>query len=118
VGIQGVVLEYHGDVSVFRGNIVDEIPIDVDFTTGDVFQTCYHAESCGLTTTGRSDEDDKLSVLNVNVDIVDGLYSTFVHFANVFELYCGHIASNLFYLSFTLPQGMSAVKQKMGIVFV
>ncbi|MPM14447.1 hypothetical protein SDC9_60809 [bioreactor metagenome] len=103
VGIQSIVLEYHGDVSVFRGNIVYEVSIDVELTTGDVFQTCYHAEGRGLTTTGRSDEDDKLSVLDVNVDIVDGLYSTIVHFANVLELYCGHNASNLFYLPFTLP---------------
>ena len=46
MGIQGVVLEYHCDVSVFRKNIIDQAVPDIDLTLGNVFKAGNHSECC------------------------------------------------------------------------
>ena len=72
VGIERVVLEDHGDVAVLRGDVVHELAVDIKFTLGDLFQTGDHAERCGFAAAGRADEDDKLPVFDVQIELLDG----------------------------------------------
>ena len=67
--IQGVTLEHHGHIAVFRRDIVDHAITDQDFALGNLFQACQHPQTGGLAAAGRPDEDQKLLVLDFNVQI-------------------------------------------------
>ena len=69
VRIKSVVLEHHGDVSVLRSYVVYESFADVEFAFCDFFKTRDHTESGGLTTTGRTNEDDKFLVLDFETEV-------------------------------------------------
>ena len=71
VGVQSVALEDHGDVAVLRGDVVDEAAADVHLALGDLLQTGDHAQGGGLTAARGADEDDKLLVLDLEVEIGD-----------------------------------------------
>jgi hypothetical protein len=70
-GVEGVVLEDHGDVAVFGGDGVDDAFADGDGAGGDVLQAGDHAEGGGLATARGADEDDELTVGDVEVDALD-----------------------------------------------
>ena len=42
--VQSVVLEYHRDITVFCGDIIHELSIDIKLASGDVFKACYHTQ--------------------------------------------------------------------------
>ena len=70
--IQGVALEHHRDIAILRGNMVDQLVVDVQFTLGDILQTGDHAQGGGLAAAGRPDQDDKLFILDLQVEIAHG----------------------------------------------
>ena len=90
VRIKSIVLEDHCDVPVLRGNVVDDLSVDGEGSGRDVFKTGDHSQRRGLSTAGRTDEDDELLVFDVDVDIVDRLDSAIVNLADVLKLYCCH----------------------------
>ena len=67
--IQSVVLEYHCDISILRSDVVYKSVADVKLTFTDLFKTCDHSKCCRLTTTRRTYEDDKLLILDLNVEV-------------------------------------------------
>jgi hypothetical protein len=73
VGIEGVVLEDHGDIAVFGGDIVDEAVADVDFAGGDLFEARDHAERGGLAAARRPDEHHEFLVFDDQVGALDGV---------------------------------------------
>ena len=48
VGVQGVVLEHHSDIPIFRGHIVDHTVADVQLAAADILQTRDHPQSGGF----------------------------------------------------------------------
>ena len=70
VRIQSVVLEYHCDISVLRSDIIYQTVADVQFALRDFFQTSDHTQGCGLTTSGRANQNDKFLILNFNINIL------------------------------------------------
>ncbi len=70
VGIEGVVLENHGDVTVFWVNSIDNPFTDVQFPLGDFLQPGYHTQTGTLATTGGTNQDQELLVLDIQVDVV------------------------------------------------
>ena len=63
VRIKRVVLEHHRDVSVFGCDIVDQFISDEKFAFGNFLKTRDHAQGCGLTATGRANENKELFIL-------------------------------------------------------
>ena len=53
--VQSVGLEYHGNVTIFRSDIVHNTVADADFAFGNFFQTSQAAQSGGFTAAGRAD---------------------------------------------------------------
>ena len=72
VRVQRVVLEHHGDVPVLRRQVRDVAVADADGAAVDVLQPREHAERGGLAAAGRTDQDEELAVLDVDVEPVDG----------------------------------------------
>ena len=81
--IQSVVLEYHCDITILRLYIVNYSVTDLQFTGRNIFQTCDHTKCGGLTTSGRSYEDDEFLVSDLKVEILNCFEAVRIHLANV-----------------------------------
>ena len=69
VGIQSVALEDHGDVAVLGLHIVDQAVVDAQLALGDLLQAGHHTQGGGLTAAGGSNQNDKLLVGDLQVEI-------------------------------------------------
>ncbi len=90
VGIEGVVLEDHGDVPILRGHIVDHSLTDLEVAFGDLLETRNHPQKGGLAASRRSDQNEELTVGDVEVDIGDRTSASGVNLADLLESYRGH----------------------------
>jgi len=70
VRIKGVVLENHGDVTIFRIQAVDDPIPDKDASLAGLLQTSYHTENGTLPATRGTDEYQELFVQNIQVDVL------------------------------------------------
>ena len=74
VGVQSVALEDHGDIAVFRGDVVDQTAADVHFALGNLLQASDHTQGGGLAAARGADQDDKFLVFNVQVEVGNSSY--------------------------------------------
>ncbi|MNW62481.1 hypothetical protein D3C74_406200 [compost metagenome] len=44
--IQGIGLEYHRDIAVFRCNIINDTVTDIEFTFRNFLKACDHTQCC------------------------------------------------------------------------
>ena len=88
--IQSVVLEHHGDVAVLGSDVVRQHVAYVQLALADFFQTGDHTQGGGLAATGRSDQDDKFLVLNVQVEVGNSSDATRVNLVDIFQSYACH----------------------------
>ena len=72
VRVESVVLEHHRDVAVLRRNIRHVALTDEDVAVVDLFEAGEHAQGGGLSTAGRTDENQELAVCDLQVELVDG----------------------------------------------
>ena len=72
VRIQRVILEYHGDVPVFRGDVVDDASVDAHRAGGNLLEPGNHAEHRRFPAAGGAHEDDEFLVPDRHVHIPDG----------------------------------------------
>ncbi len=93
VRIEGVGLEHHAHVALYRRHVVHVATADGQLAAGDVFQTRDHPQQSGFAAAGGADEDDELPFLDGEVDIAQGVLvdSRIVIFANVVEYYFSHV---------------------------
>lgn len=70
--IKRVVLEDHGDVAVFRFDLVDDTAADRDIAAGNGFKACDHPQQGGFAAARRADEDNEFAIGNIDIDTVDG----------------------------------------------
>ena len=89
--IQGVVLEHHCNLSVLRGNIVDQSVTDIELTFRDFLQTRNHTQGCRFSATGRTDQYKKLLVLDFKVKIGYGCDTAGIFLENVSQGYACHV---------------------------
>ena len=75
VGIQGVVLEHHGDVAILRLHIVHQLVADPQLAGGDVLQTGDHPQGGGLAAAGGTHQYDEFLVRDLQTELLDGHYA-------------------------------------------
>src|SRR5438093_171504 len=92
VGVEGVVLEDHRNVAIFRGNLVDDLAADPDLAVGDVLEPGDHPQRAGLAAAGRADQNDELTVRNLQIERIDGLGAVGIDLRQLLELDLGHAA--------------------------
>ena len=68
-GIEGIVLEDHGDVPVLGRKVIDHFIIDIDVAGGDVLQAGHHAQSRGLAAAAGPDQDHELLVRDLQIKV-------------------------------------------------
>ena len=71
--IECVVLEDHGNVAVFRSNIIDDLAINRDGAVRVLFQSREQAQGSSFATTRRPDQHQQLLVLDREGKIVHGV---------------------------------------------
>ncbi len=95
MGIKGVALEDHGDVAVFRRDVVDNLVSDQNFTFSDFFEASQTAQSRGFSAAGRTDQHQELFVLDCKIEILHG-DNVAILFPNMIVRYTCH---NIFLLT-------------------
>ena len=71
VRIERVILENHRDVAIFRRDVVNSFVADEDVALRDLLEAGDHAQSGRFSATRGPDEHDKLTVRDLEADIVD-----------------------------------------------
>ncbi len=69
--IQRIILEDHGDVPLFRWDVIDDAGPDADFTARDPFKPGDHSQESRLAAARWPHEDDELAILNVERDTME-----------------------------------------------
>jgi hypothetical protein len=67
VRVEGVALEHHRDVPVPGLDIVDRPAVDVDRALGHLLEPGHHAQRGRLAAAGRPDQDQQLTVSDVEL---------------------------------------------------
>jgi hypothetical protein len=78
VRVQGVVLEYHCNITVARRNIIDDVAIDPDLAAADLLQPRDHSQRRRLAATGRPDQHYELMIGDVQIDALHRLDAAFI----------------------------------------
>ena len=71
MGIQGIVLEHHGDVAVLGFHVVHQLVADPQLAGGDVLQTRDHPQGGGLAAAGGTHQHDELLVGDLQIELLD-----------------------------------------------
>ena len=71
VRVERVGLEHHGDVAVLRRHVGDVTVADADRAVVDRFEPGEHPQRRRLAAARRSDEDEELAVVDVQIEVVD-----------------------------------------------
>ena len=85
VGIQSVVLEHHGDIAILGGDVIGEHVAYVQLALADLFQTGDHTQGGGLAAARGANQDDKLLILDVQVEISDRSNAAGIDLVNIFQ---------------------------------
>jgi len=72
MGVQSVVLEDHGDVTILGRQVGDVALTDPDSPGIDLLQACEHPKGGRLPAAGWSDQDHEFAVTDVQIEFVDG----------------------------------------------
>ena len=72
VRVEGVVLKHHRDVAILRREVRDVALTDEDRAVVDLFEPREHPQRSRLAGARRPDEDDELTLLDVQVERVHG----------------------------------------------
>jgi hypothetical protein len=90
VGVEGVVLEDHGDVALLGRLVVGFLAADVEDAAGDVLQPGHHPQRGGLAAAGRADQHHELAVGDVQGQVVHGVEAVLVDLVDLVQAYRGH----------------------------
>ena len=96
VRIERVVLEHHRDIARAGRQVVDDTVADPNVALADLLEAGDHAQRRRLAAARRSDEDDELAVLDVEVQVGDRAMAVAVGLAHVVEGDFRHGLSLLF----------------------
>ncbi len=71
VGVRRVGLARRRGGGVGRWYVIDDLPIDLQFTTSDFFKACNHPQQRGFTTARRPENREKRALRDVEVDMIE-----------------------------------------------
>ena len=71
VRVEGVALEHHRDVAVLGDDVVHDPVADPQLPLADGLQAGHTAQGGGLPATGRTNQDQELAVIDLQVEVVD-----------------------------------------------
>jgi hypothetical protein len=74
VRVQRVVLEHHRDVALAGWHVVDHPLTDRQGAVADLLEAGDHAQRGGLAAARRADQHHELAVVDLEVEIIDGLW--------------------------------------------
>src|SRR5690606_2131116 len=92
--IERVVLEHHGDVAPGRRDVIHDALTDAQRSGCDRLESGDHAQRGALSAAGRTDEDDELTVLDVERRACDGDEAVVVDLPHRVETHPGHTTSH------------------------
>ena len=83
--IQCIVLENHGNIPVLRFHVIHQFPINIKFSGRNILQTGNHTKCRGFTAAGRSYENNKFLVCNLQVKVFNRYKSVRIFFCYIFK---------------------------------
>jgi len=84
MGIEGIALKDHCQIAMLCGDFVDAFVVEKDIAGSYGFQSCKDAEGCGLPAAGWTKEDNKLTAMDLECQIVnDGSFAE--SFRHIFD---------------------------------
>jgi hypothetical protein len=95
VGVEGVVLEHHGDVAVFGGHVVDDPIPDPDLALGDVLQAGHHPQGRALATARGTDEHHEVPIGDIQAEGIHRPDPTGVDLGHILQLDACHASFSL-----------------------
>ena len=69
--VKRIVLEHHGDVAIFRRQVIDDFAADRDFALRDFLKSGNHPQCRAFSAARGADQHDKLMIGNIEIDIAD-----------------------------------------------
>ena len=84
MAVERIVLEDHGHVSVLGGRGGDIPTVEIELAGADVLKAGNHAKRGRLAAAGGADQNDKLTVLDLQVKIVNSLDVVVIDFFDMF----------------------------------
>ena len=69
IGIEGIVLKHHRDISILWRHLVYDPPIHNDLTAADRFKPRNHTQQRCLPTSGWADKNNKFTLIYFHIHI-------------------------------------------------
>jgi hypothetical protein len=88
--VQRIVLEDHREVPVLRFALVHDLVPDLERAFRDVLQSGDHSQGGGLARARRANQHHELSIIDVEVHILDGFEAVAVALCDVLKDDVGH----------------------------
>ena len=90
MGIQGVILKYHGNIPVLGSHCIHNLPVNLKGPFRDILQSGDHSERRGFSASRGTDKNDKFFVLNIQIKILYRFKTVRILLINVFQSNAGH----------------------------
>ena len=71
--IERIGLKHHGDAALERQHAGDILAVDLDAAAARLLEAGEHPQQCRLSAARRTDEDDELAVLDLEIHSLDHL---------------------------------------------
>ena len=85
MGIQGVILEYHGQIPVLRLHHVHQAVVDPQFTGRNFFQSRDHPQGSGLSAARGPHKNDQLLIPDIQIKILHRTVTVLIGFTNIYQ---------------------------------
>ena len=85
MSVKSIVLEHHCYVALLCGHLGNVATVDGKRTGGYILESRNHTKGGRLSAAGRTDKNDKLALLDLEVKVEYRLYLVVVYFVNVFQ---------------------------------
>ena len=97
IAVQRVILKYDGNIPLHWRTVVDHLAVQQQLAGGDLLQARQHAQNGGFSTAGWSHKDDKLAVIHIQIEIMDGMKPIGIHLVYILKLYFSHLYASIIY---------------------